>query len=673
MKSLHKLCILSLLLPAITACPTAENNGAQLDCIQAIELCDPNDSEQSRIILYNQCDDTATPQRTCPEDTVCEDNNPNEPGAIMAAMCVSVEDCGEPDAQKVCDPERPNDVYFADECGNLGLVAEDCMDAQSSCIELSPGQATCACDVLPETRCKYPRNPTNYYEPSFVVRKDTCGNEIIVEQCEFGSRCYNDESGAYNNGEARCERSLDASQASSPYYDYGCFFFDELTRIKTSLAADCRCRAVTMGGGPAVFVETSTMTNPTGKLPNCQSTTSLLNKTLDPPLGSGPQFNAWGLSGTERWYGSWLDPQTRKMYGLVTWTDPRHRASGALVSFEVDTGVREVISGIYPDVRMGEILYGSGYESPNDIPTGPATQPLSGVSALRPGPGRQLYTLGVGTTGEGQSRSAEIVRINPETGERTLVWQSQTTERGTSTAAFGQCISDSTPDTLPDESVVIVSRSFAVDDQGAFFMSFYDSTDGTGIIKVSADGSTCEFITRFNAGARDTHIGTGYTPQTGARFRAMLIKDGAIYTPVDPWGEFMRIDLATGNRIAVSIKLEGNYNGMGLDNIIFDETRQLFYTIGGPASYGGGIIEESTGTRQNPFGDNEFNGLIDSAYDVRRDVTSFVGGAIVQDNFHGTGPFALDPDDPDIAWFVLKGGALLKMEWSTFNNMITSY
>ena len=661
---LQRLCLLTLLLPSLTACLTGEgDNNDTPECIEAIELCDPNDRRKARVVLYNECTQTATQQRTCPQGTVCSDANPDVPGTVIAATCVPEQDCGDPQAKRVCDPERPNDVYYADECGVLGRKAEDCMDSSSECIEQTPGEATCKCEVLPETYCELPFVPFEYYEPSYVTRRDTCGNTIRVEQCEYGSYCLKRDE--LNDGEATCERSIDPSQSNSPYYDYGCWNMTELVQFKTKLEADCRCRAPSGGDEGVRFVEVSTQKFPYGKLPQCQPISLLKGLSFDPPLGSGPQFYVFADVGQPSWFGGWFDPVERELYALVSLNSPKYRAAGTIVAFKVDTGARRVVSGVYPDPRMGDIEFGSGYKTPNTIPNGPAERALAATRVMRAGPDRQLYALSVGNTGQAESRTAEIIRVDPVSGERSLVWQSKTDERDAT--GYGQCISNN----WPGESLTIMARSFAVDDQGRYYMSFYHMMEGMGIVRVSADGSSCEIITRHNAGT--LNVGAGYESQAGGRYRAMLVKDGKVYTVVEPWGEFIRVDLQTGDRFAVSTTESIPGASPGESTIEYDPTRDLFYTVGGPGRYEGAVIQESTGKRQKWYGDIESVNLVDSVYPVRRDISSHTENPLHNGNYHGFGPFALDPDNPDIAWFVISGGGLLKMEWSTFNGLITSF
>lgn len=650
------------ILVTVSACSNTPSNDER-DCITAIELCDPSDPRQSRVVLYNECADTIAQHSVCPEETVCVDKDPNTPDILVAARCVPVEDCGDTNAKRVCDPERPNDVFFADECGNLGGVAEDCMDRTSQCVEETPGEATCLCEIEPETSCKLPFVPFDFYEPSFVTRRDTCGNEVIVEECEYGSYCYQNE--ALNDGEATCERSLDPSQAESPYYDYGCWSLPEIVTYKTKLEADCRCRATSGGNEGVHFVQVSTKKYPYGKLPQCQPLGMLDGLTFDPPLGSGPSFSSFGDAGAASWFGGWFDPVERDLYGLVSYTTPSYRATGAVIAFDVDTGARRVVSGIYPDPRAGNMAFGSGYVSPNTIPSGPADRPLAAARVMRVGPARQLYVLSVGDTGQVEARDAEIIQVDPTSGERSLVWRSRTAERDA--AGFGQCLSNN----WSGESLTIVPRSFAVDERGDFYMSFYSMPEGMGIIRVTSDGAECEVISRHNSGELD--VGGGYTSQAGGRYRAMLIKDDSLYTTVEPWGEFIKINLETGDRLAISTT--GNNTGAtpGESTIEYDHTRDLFYTVGGPGRYAGAIIQESTGQRQKWYGDIDQVGLVDSVYPVRRGISSFNENPLHNGNHHGNSAFALDPNDPDIAWFILSGGALLKMEWSTFNGNITSY
>ena len=660
------------------------------EAVCAVEACVPkitvvcDDSDEDGVFSHDSCTGALTKIETCTEVGQACVPGKRVAGKTQDAMCDDV--CGK-DVTFVCDPAEPDKVFTQNDCGERTGVFKTC-DAPSVCELNSIGSARCSCLPLEETSCNNSSSGLGFYGgTSEVRRKNTCGSDDIIDSCAYGARCFQDED--YNGGVAECTRSIDESQASSPHYDYGCFSKSELVMHKTSLEMDCRCRTIGDGGSGqgAGYAQPSTMMNPGKALPNCRPVSEVKNLTWDTPAGSGPQFSVFSSSSVnDKWYGSWLDAPARDLYTVVSWTSSEHRVSGTVVRYNLDTGARKVISGLYFDPQQGKTAYGSGYESPNSVSAGPATQPLTGVSAMQGGPDGMLYTLGIGTTGELVSRAVEIVRINPATGERTLVWQSQADERGVNVApnGWGQCLSHihgNTGGVDSYESVPLGARGFGIGPQGHFYMTFKGTYEGDGIIEVTPDGSSCRFVTRWGAREwrltpqtplkpRPASIGGGHAPQT-SRMYAMMWRSGSLYVATERL-ELLKVDVATGERSIVSGKDSG-YAGLGRTSIFYDESRDLIFTAGGPSARDGAVIDEVTGRREELFADTSIPGrpLLESVYGIRRSVTS-PPTTLAQGNTLNFGPMVMDPQDPDILWFVIKGGALLKFELSTFNNYIFS-
>ncbi len=625
--------------------------------------CDPRNPRQ--ILSTNSCTGVTTVIDTC-AGALEQCSITDGAGSSIPPSCVM--QCGDAQTSTTCDSSDPGKVFWADACGNVTGERFAC-EGGSTCESDGAGGATCSCVPTGPARCLYGLGTPSLQQDTSIVRDTTCGGQVTVEQCDFGSRCF--QEAGYNNGEPECARSIDSSQATSPYYDYGCGNFSDHVRHKTSLEVDCRCRIYGFGGMGSDYADPVTGASPGRPLQHCDSVFEVHDLTWPIPAGSGPKMIAFTTanSADDRWYGGHLDETTRTLYALVRWTNSLRRATATVVSFDLDTGERKIISGVYPDMRNGDIDYGSGYLSPNSVAQGPATQPFTGAGVMRADAAGNLYVLGVGTTGSGNSRSAEIVRVDPSTGARTLVWQSATNERGASTAAFGQCL----PDATATESVPITPHTLAIGPQGQFFMGFYQAREGSGLIEVSADGSTCRFVTWFNNQLdASKNTGSGYTPQSGNKLEGLMYRNGKLYGATSLTSALVRVDVATGQRTAVSLKSDG-YNGLGFANILWDDTRSLIWAVGKVPNLIGAVVDESTGRREEIFADTTVPGtpLLDSAYDVRRSVFSPTT-TIANVNYLGMGPFFLDPDNPDIAWMVLKGGALLKFEFSTFNNYIFS-
>lgn len=624
--------------------------------------CDPNNPRQ--LLSTNSCTGQTTVIQTC-SGALEQCSNVDENGSPIAPACV--QQCGDAQTTTACDPSDPGKVFWANACGETTDAFQTCASG-STCEADGSGGARCSCASLGTKRCIQGLGAPSLFQDSRIVEDTTCG-PVTVEQCGFGARCFQHPD--YNNGEPECARTIDSRQASSPYYDYGCGNFSAFVIHKTNLEVDCRCRIYGFGEQGAGYVDPVTGARPGNSLQHCKKAPDVNELDWPIPAGNGPRMLAFTSSNSanDTWFGGHLDPATRTLYALVRWTNSTHRASGTIVSFDLDSGDREIISGIYPDPNMGELMFGSGYDSPNSVATGPLTQPLTGASVMRADAAGNLYTLGVGTTGDGNSRSAEIVKIDPTSGLRTLVWQSATDERGASTAGYGQCL----PNPSATESLPITPNTLAIGPAGQFYLGFYHAREGAGLLEVSANGSTCTVLTWFNnQRILANNFGTGYTPQSGNKFEGLMYRNGSLYTTTSLTSALVRVNATTGNRVAISTKSDG-YDALGYANIFWDSSRNLIWAVGKVPNLIGTVIDETTGRREEVFADTTVPGtpLMQSVYGVRRSIYSPTT-TIANNNYTGRGAFFLDPNDPDIGWFILKYGALLKFEFSTFNNYIFS-
>ena len=152
------------------------------------------------------------------------------------------------------------------------------------------------------------------------------------------------------------------------------------------------------------------------------------------------------------------------------------------------------------------------------------------------------------------------------------------------------------------------------------------------------------------------------------------MRNGKLYIVTSLNLRVITVDIATGDRVAISSQPASGFGGMGRSSMIYDTSRNLLLSAGGPASADGAWVDEVSGRREPLFADTSTPGtpLVTSVYDVERSIVSWVGTTLGQTNTLGYGPMYMDPDDPDILYFVLVGGALLKFEISTFNNFLFS-
>ena len=651
-------------------------------------LCDPDNETQ--IIKVDGCGELVEVTEECEENEVCTTTDPNNPDREISPRCVGT--CGRRDAALVCDDSNPLAIFDVDECGNI--TKETPCGADKTCaLSTEDGQAFCKCNPTGRNYCYFPDTATGIYNDSFIMTQYSCtGPEYRlesdeIEKCVSGTICFDDDPNI-NNGDPLCRRSIHESQSDSPYYDYGCDNIDTL-RVQTKLAIDCRCRDVGDGGTGDDSTGDNIVNPITGEhksrsIVNCRGAGSARRYTWPVEYGSGPHLYNYIDAGNILFFPGAFDPDTRELFGLGSFTDPQYNKTGVLFSIQVDSGARRIISGIYP-TESGYEEYGSGYVSRNtDNENRVQEVPLAGPSIVRLGPDRQLYVHLVGTTGEGGNKNSSIVRVDRTTGERTLVWRSQNDDNGLQ-PDYGQCL-DHVNNTEFPYSVNITARSFAIADDGTFYMSFHSTYEGDGVIEVSADGSTCRFVSRY--GARDFNpnpdmdvpapedIGGGYESQFG-RITVGMVRNGHVYG-VDDWRTLVKFNIETGDRLAVSPEPPAGYTGIGRGTMFYDETRDYIWTSGGSARYLSSVINEETGSRQGIYGDRGSDAveqLLRSDYPDPRAIDSASLSNVLTNGGNALleGPIWLDPDDNNIVWLVINGGALIKFELSSFNAYIHSF
>lgn len=609
-------------------------------------------------------------------------------------------DCAPSQEFTACDPDNPQDIYYVDTCGNLGERKTTCSPTTRCEIHSEDGQAHCACPLTGQNTCGYDTRAT-LYEDSWIERERSCASARPdpadrVADCGFGEVCFQEE--GIRGGEAHCRRSVTEENADKPYYDHSCGTFDEWLRHPTRLEIDCRCRRLGDGSGGKGGTLGETTGNgyvdpnnphvedggfPGGPIINCAKPREVASKTWPVPYGQGPSFGAWleqNESGSS-WFSGDVDPERREMYGLIRWTNPTYSRSATLVAWDLDTGDRRVISGLYPDPRAGQVEYGSGYLSPPPASgTGARIdQPLTGGNRLRLADDGYIYVAG-GGTGEGSSEQREIVRVDRDTGERTLVWLAQSEYTGDISDRYGQCFRPNALDGL-DQTLNLNAQSFEVGPDGTFYMGFRDVRGGDGLVAISADGRRCDVIARWggrghNPGGVDPvpppePIGSGYDLQFPVN--GLLWHEDRIYGVSND--QLIAFDPRDGRRLLVSYS-PGSYSGMGYANLFWDDGRKVFWAVGTVSRYVGSVVDPATGHVESVYGDSgrrdygEGEAILKSVYQGERSVD----GTMLSEG-HGVfyGAFVLDPDDPDIVYGVLKAGGLMKLELSTFNNYIFSY
>lgn len=311
--------------------------------------------------------------------------------------------------------------------------------------------------------------------------------------------------------------------------------------------------------------------------------------------------------GSSRYWGGFIDHDKRKLYIGSTWSDNRDvggnpdlKNFGVIYEVDIDwskpatVGNRKVISGKYLS-RQGDVDVGKG-------------DTLRTVRQIRNYNG-MFYAL---TMDPGSPPT--IMKIDPATGDRTTVW----TEKAILYSDKGeypkdQCEQGSVPQapgvmgSVPASSrrskqVNFSGQPFTMNPKtGEFYLIPIKGTGPQGIMKISADGKECSWVTRMRAEGNNKYTdnaankadatygqpngagprGTGFQGMTfdGTNIYYHEIK-GKTWLYVSSGNSYWRADLETGNRELVLQKEIGDTHS------IWDPVRNWLWTSGtGNGSY----------------------------------------------------------------------------------------
>lgn len=296
-------------------------------------------------------------------------------------------------------------------------------------------------------------------------------------------------------------------------------------RTPTSLKDDCRC----------------VVSSNVNYLPGCLKITFAVDKQKQ--LGEGPSFYHMGVN-VRVYHGDlWQDRGE-----IIAAVSNGSNKPGFIMGLDYKTGARRIISGWYDDPMLG----------PQTVAEGPEWgQP---TYALR-GPDDMIYVLTKGHRFKDPDYDSEktytrIWRVDPDSGQRTLVWHSHEPE-------FGQCKNGGIVDTLgnPTEEqppqVVGGLKAFEVTKDGSFIMGTLGGgiwPSGDGVIEVSPDGKSCRTIT-MNPGHKKNKYpeGIGGGPKFISGVTSINEIDDVLYV-MDGKGLF-EVDRESGFRKRLSSEL----------------------------------------------------------------------------------------------------------------------
>ncbi|MFO0748127.1 MAG: hypothetical protein U1F43_21085 [Myxococcota bacterium] len=538
---------------------------------------------------------------------------------------------------RVCDPDDATVVMLTNACGDDLGVFSTCQNGKR-CDEATPGEASCACVPTDDVTC-FGRH--FLYEPSGIRKVDSCGNPSgpVVTTCKNGEICYDAV------GEPVCTTSL--SDTASPMIHRGCSFIDYVT-YKTDLEVECRCRR----HDPTP--DDIHVYNDGGNMACASQADSWARGWT---AGSGPHFRHMLHSFNG---GGAYSPSHHELFATKHFTDPTYQGAGMVVGYDIRTGARRIVSGRYPKVDGGYEMYGSGFESQRAVGEQrfEATT-FPGAWDLELGGDGNLYVWG------SRGGNQEITRVHPDTGLRTLVWR-QALEGDLAAPAHGQCYSTRAKTTyyggfIPVE---LESHAFALGPDGSFYLGFRnEGSEGNGIARIAANGSTCTVVSRWNGSMGE--VGGGASPQY-SNLEGFVVHAGKLYATLQIGKRLLAIDLANGSRALIANPAGSVDSTPGQSTMFWDATRDLLITAGSVQPYLAVAVDVTSGERQALFLTAP-DAMIPSAPPWE----TGAHGAIDNGNYMGYGAVALDPDDNDHVYMVIKWG-LLKYEMSTGNSYVMS-
>lgn len=292
------------------------------------------------------------------------------------------------------------------------------------------------------------------------------------------------------------------NDSSSPYYDRGCELVQH-REYKSDLQADCRC---------------FTNQTPSSGIDLCKRP---YNVNLDGiAIGEGPSIAGLHLA---EYLGGFLD-ESEGPEGTIYVSGgfgPSLDRAGVILKVDVATGDRTVLmeSGPYEGPSWGEL--------------GAFDRRVGYVHDVQPGPGRTLYAF----ADDSYERNEMVLAIDRDTGAVELVW----TTNGLygETTPFGFCETTDSPYRLQ-----LSTTGFAVDPEGRVYLPFANPTQGRGILRLSADFTSCEVVTGI--GIPEATRGEG--PFLSGFVQGFTFHEGRLYAFTTAPKQFFAVDLATGDR-----------------------------------------------------------------------------------------------------------------------------
>ncbi len=413
-------------------------------------------------------------------------------------------------------------IYYCNSQGQVSGVPATCDDDEvcvydanaPMCLggyyETTPEGETVCVVTEPSACVIIPKAFTTYGYVYATTEKTSCENDgRVTEECSEHLMCI----------DGACASSV--NDETSPYYERSCRLVQQLA-YPTDLEADCRC-----------FVNNSIISG----VPICGRPYDRADRGHT--VGAGPRI--YGLPNAH-FSGGFVEGD--ELIVAAYWGSSTAQR-GAVLAIDVDSGDRRLVSG-----ELGELSVGSG----------PA---FTYALDVRKGADGNWYVFTQSVTPGAPS----IFRVNPTTGNRTLVWKGQS-------ASHGQCASGD-PDATA--SVQYTNQGFAVDGTGGFILGYANPIrDGRGLVRISPDGSSCTYITA--TGLREDGLTRGSGLGLGGFVQGFMVDGTKVLVHTTQPKALIEVDLTTGDRTALfSSSTAGN---IGERWAVKDPARGVIWTAG---------------------------------------------------------------------------------------------
>lgn len=581
------------------------------------------------------CDFGGTPASSADSGT----HQPTCQGCSANATCV--------DATCVCNEGYEGDgqscrwVGIDDgTCSPACTTNASCVSGQCQCDQgyFGGGYTECYPEVTATGRCTIDGSGdiACTCEPGFAHAHPLHSACSDIDECELP-----DQGGC----EAWCTNTIGSSECtstvadtSSPYWQYSCDPHNVRHQPQTKLEADCRCGANM----------TPDNDSPMGM---CWRPSTAATEMARPyRYGTGPGVtDVFQLSPTV--FTMVMHQESRKIYLGMGYTMASFGIgaayTGAIIEVDADTGDRRIVAGFWPDEYGG-----------THYPEGESMMAMTGLTHLP-----QVQNMVIGPDGEtlylwvqDHYSNAQIIKLDRITGVMELMWAEHLVlplEARHNLPEHAQCWNGER--VSGRKFVQINNRGFAMDEDGNYLLTVVANSAANwispvGIVRIAADGSTCEWVRRTGAGPYNAYydgtpggsVGVGSdpidvdcdgTPDTSG---GMLALDAKFYAPVPPCdsGLFTGGDKGSGAAPAVGSPFRA-LHWVGDKLWAFDANTYGLWEID---------TEYATGWRVRKIGDNLAEDWI--VEDAARDVV-WLAGTGSENNL---GAFHFD-EDPTKRWW----------------------